>query len=160
MNQWIYLVCSWQLASTRNLNFDFDFKFQVFLSHQERKKKSFICFLGEVMAQQFCFENYWPLVCNGFFTSFSFLKWNCNESHLLQGFFKNSDWIYQMALGPLSEVSRILQEFGSHLLFWQKFNRKSYTYVSIFPVGILSEKQMAVEFLQISSLNFDQNFAQ
>ena len=30
----------------------------VFLSHQNRKSNSFVCFLGEVMARQFCFEIY------------------------------------------------------------------------------------------------------
>ena len=36
----------------------FDFKCQVFPSHQDRKTNSSVCFLGEVMAQQFCFEIY------------------------------------------------------------------------------------------------------
>ena len=33
------------------------FKFQVFLSHQDRKTNSFVCFLGEVMARQFLFQD-------------------------------------------------------------------------------------------------------
>ena len=37
------------------------FKFQVFTSRQDRKTNSFVCFLGGVMAQQLCFEIYWPL---------------------------------------------------------------------------------------------------
>ena len=36
--------------------------FQVFRSHQDRKTNSSICCLGEVTAQQSCFEIYWPLV--------------------------------------------------------------------------------------------------
>jgi hypothetical protein len=37
---------------------NFDFKFQVFSSRQDRKTNLSICFLGEVTAQQFCFEIY------------------------------------------------------------------------------------------------------
>ena len=37
-----------------NKEFVFDFKFQVFPSRQDSS-------LGEVIAQQFCFEIYWPL---------------------------------------------------------------------------------------------------
>ena len=48
------ILCTW--------NLNFDFKFQVFPSHQDRKSNSSIRFLGEVMARQFCFEIYWPLV--------------------------------------------------------------------------------------------------
>ena len=43
------------------LEFRFQFKFQVFPSHQDRKTNSFVCFLGEVTTWQFCFEIYWPL---------------------------------------------------------------------------------------------------
>ena len=32
---------------------------------EDRKIDSFVCFLGEVSAQQFCFEIYWPLVREG-----------------------------------------------------------------------------------------------
>ena len=45
--------CTW--------NLNFDFKFQVFPSRQDRKTNSFVRFLGEAIAQQFCFEIYWPL---------------------------------------------------------------------------------------------------
>ena len=48
-----------QLGNTWNLKSKF--KFQVFPSRQDRKTNSFVCFLGEVTAQQFCFEIYWPL---------------------------------------------------------------------------------------------------
>ena len=37
------------------------FKFQVFSDCQGWKTNTSICFLGEVMAQQFCFKIYWPL---------------------------------------------------------------------------------------------------
>ena len=37
------------------------FKFQVFLSRQDRKTNSSVCYLGEVMARQFRFEIYWHL---------------------------------------------------------------------------------------------------
>ena len=50
---------SWRLGNTWNLNFDF--KFQVFWGHQDRKTNSFVCFLGEVTARQFYFEIYWTL---------------------------------------------------------------------------------------------------
>ena len=53
------LFLSWRLGNTWNLNFDF--KFQVFRSHQDRKTNLSIWFLGEVTAWQFCFEIYWPL---------------------------------------------------------------------------------------------------
>ena len=33
-----------------------------FLSRQYRKTNAFVCFLGEVMARQFCFEIYRPLL--------------------------------------------------------------------------------------------------
>ena len=46
-------VHTWNLKSK--------FKFQVFPSRQDRKTNLFICFLGEVMARQFCFEIFWPL---------------------------------------------------------------------------------------------------
>ena len=49
----------YRLGNTWNLNFDF--KFQVFPSHKDRKTNSLICFLGEVMARQFCFNIYLPL---------------------------------------------------------------------------------------------------
>ena len=52
-------------GNTWNLNFDF--KFQVFPSRQDRKIDSFVCFLGEVTAWQFCFEIYWPLSGDSFF---------------------------------------------------------------------------------------------
>ena len=54
MDEFVFL--SWRLGNTWNLNFDF--KFWVFPSHQDRKTNSFVCFLGEVTAQQFCFEIY------------------------------------------------------------------------------------------------------
>ena len=44
----------------------FDFKFQVFPSRQDRKTNLSVCFLGEVMDQQFCFEIYWPLSSSHF----------------------------------------------------------------------------------------------
>ena len=31
---------------------------------QDRKTNLFVCFLGEVLARQFCFEIYWPLRCH------------------------------------------------------------------------------------------------
>ena len=52
-------LLSWRLRNTWNLNFDF--KFEVYPSHQDRKTNSTVCFLGEVMARQFFFEIYWPL---------------------------------------------------------------------------------------------------
>ena len=56
-NEFVFL--SWRLGNTWNLKSKF--KFQVFPSHQDRKTNSFVCFLGLVIAQQFCFEIYWPL---------------------------------------------------------------------------------------------------
>ena len=46
------------------------FKFQVFRSHQDRKTNSFISFLGEVTARQFCFEIYFALVKSNFLAHF------------------------------------------------------------------------------------------
>ena len=40
------------------------FKFQVFSDCQVGKTNSFVCFMGEVTARQFCFEIYWPLILN------------------------------------------------------------------------------------------------
>ena len=57
MDQFVFL--SWRLGNTWNLNFEF--KFQVIQSCQDRKPNLFVRFLGEVMAQQFCFKIYWPL---------------------------------------------------------------------------------------------------
>ena len=51
---------SWHFGNTWNLNFDF--KFEVFPGRQDRNTNSFVCFLGEVTARQFCFEICWPLV--------------------------------------------------------------------------------------------------
>ena len=59
-NESVFL--SWRLGNTWNLNFDF--KFQVLPSRQDRKTSSLVHFLGEVKARQFCFEIYWPLVTN------------------------------------------------------------------------------------------------
>ena len=42
-------------------NFKLKYKFQVFRSRQDRKTNSFVCFMGEVLTQQFCFEIYWSL---------------------------------------------------------------------------------------------------
>ena len=56
-NKFVFLY-QW-LGKTCNLNFDF--KFQVFLSCQDRNTNSSVCFLGEVTARQSCFEIYWPL---------------------------------------------------------------------------------------------------
>ena len=53
-NEWFFFS-SWQLGITGNLNFDF--KFQVLPSHQDRKTNS-----GDVTARLFCFDIYWPLV--------------------------------------------------------------------------------------------------
>ena len=53
MNEFVFL--SWWLRNTWSLNLDF--KFQVFLSHQDRKTNSFVCFLGEVTAQQIFFQD-------------------------------------------------------------------------------------------------------
>ena len=53
MNKFVFL--SWWLWNTWNLNFDF--KFQVFPSGQDRKTYSSVCFLGEFTAQQFCFQD-------------------------------------------------------------------------------------------------------
>ena len=52
MNEFVFL--SWWLRNTWSLNLDF--KFQVFLSRQDRKTNLFVCFLGEVTAQHFCFH--------------------------------------------------------------------------------------------------------
>ena len=57
MDEFVFL--SWWLGNTWNLNFDF--KFQVFPSHPDRKTNSSVYFLGEVSARQFCFKIYWPL---------------------------------------------------------------------------------------------------
>ena len=57
MNEFVFL--SWRLGNTWNLKSKF--KFQVFLSCQDRKTNSFIHYLGEVTVWQFCFEIYWPL---------------------------------------------------------------------------------------------------
>ena len=57
MNEFVFL--SWRLGNTWNLKSKFNF--QVFLSRQDRKTNSFVHFLGEVTARQFCFEIYWPL---------------------------------------------------------------------------------------------------
>ena len=46
-----------RLGNTWNLNFHF--RFQIFLSRQDRKTNLFDQFLGEVMARQFCFEISW-----------------------------------------------------------------------------------------------------
>ena len=54
-----FVFLSWRLGNTWNLNFDF--KFQIFPSRQDRKKNSFFHFLREVTVRQFCFEIYWPL---------------------------------------------------------------------------------------------------
>ena len=35
--------------------------FSILNSSQDRKTNLFVCFLGESVAQQFCFEIYWPL---------------------------------------------------------------------------------------------------
>ena len=48
------------ILTTRNL--ESKFKFQVFLSRQDRKINLSVRFLGEVTPQKFCFEIYWPLV--------------------------------------------------------------------------------------------------
>ena len=45
-----------RLGNTCNLNFDF--KFQVLPSCQDKKTNSFVRFLGEVMTRQFCFKIY------------------------------------------------------------------------------------------------------
>ena len=57
MNEFCFSILG--LGNAWNLNFDF--KFQVFLSRQDRKTNSFVRFLGEVTARQFFFEIYWPL---------------------------------------------------------------------------------------------------
>ena len=54
-----FVLLSWQLRNTLNLNFYF--KFQVFPSRQDRKTNSLVHFLGEVTAWQFCFKIYWSL---------------------------------------------------------------------------------------------------
>ena len=54
-----FVFLSWQLGNTWKLKSKF--KFQEYPSCQDRKTNSFFCFLGEVTAQQFCFEIYWPL---------------------------------------------------------------------------------------------------
>ena len=54
-----FVFVSWRLENTWNLNFDI--KFQVFLSRQDRKTNSFVWFLEDVADRQFCFEIYWPL---------------------------------------------------------------------------------------------------
>ena len=53
-NKQIYLffLC-WRPGSTWNLIFHF--KFQVFPDCKDIKTNSFVCFLGEVVGQQFCF---------------------------------------------------------------------------------------------------------
>ena len=57
MNEFVFL--SWLSRNTWKINFDF--KFQVLPDHQDRKIHSFVRFLREVSARQFCFEFYWPL---------------------------------------------------------------------------------------------------
>ena len=52
-----FMLIDWEILESMN----FDFKFQVFPSHQDRKKNRLVCFLGEVMAQQFYFDICWPL---------------------------------------------------------------------------------------------------
>ena len=69
-NQFVFL--SWRLGNIWNLNFNF--KFQVYPGHQDRKTNSFVCFLGKVIAPQFCLEIYWPL------EKFSFAFWK-NSGH-------------------------------------------------------------------------------
>ena len=44
-------------------NLNFNFKFQVFPSRQDRKTNSFVRCLGEVTDRQFFFEIYCPLLC-------------------------------------------------------------------------------------------------
>ena len=46
------------LTTWTYLNFNFDFRFQVRPGRQDRKTNSFVCFLGEVTARQFCFKIY------------------------------------------------------------------------------------------------------
>ena len=48
-----FVFRSWQLRNTCNLNFDL--KFQVFRTRQDRKTNLLVHFLGEVTAQPFCF---------------------------------------------------------------------------------------------------------
>ena len=54
-----FVFLSWQSRNTWNLKLKF--KFQVLPSRQDRKTNLSVHFLGEVTAQQFCFEIYWPL---------------------------------------------------------------------------------------------------
>jgi hypothetical protein len=52
-----------------------EFGFQVFSSCQDRKTNSFVPFLGEVMAQQFCFEIYCHLKKPQFLLSMAGANW-------------------------------------------------------------------------------------
>ena len=54
-----FVFLYWWHRNTWNLKSKF--KFQVFPCLQDRKTNSSICFFGEFMARQFCFEIYWPL---------------------------------------------------------------------------------------------------
>ena len=56
--QWI---CFSILTVRKYLKLEIEIKFQVFPDCQDRKTNSFVCFLGEITARQFCFEIYWPL---------------------------------------------------------------------------------------------------
>ena len=59
-NGWI----CFSILTTRKylkLEFQFQFKFQVFPSRQDRKTNLIGFFGGKVTARQFCFEIYWPL---------------------------------------------------------------------------------------------------
>ena len=63
INQRIFfsILTTRKYVGTWNLNFDF--KFQVFPSRQDRKTNSSVHFLGEIMAWQFFFKILWPLRC-------------------------------------------------------------------------------------------------
>ena len=54
-----YIFLSWRPRNTWNLKLKF--KFQVYLSRQDRKTNLFVHFLGEVTTRQFRFQIYWPL---------------------------------------------------------------------------------------------------
>ena len=101
-------------------NFKWKFKFQVFPSRQDRKKnRSFVCFLGEVTAQQFCFEIYWPLwtdCCESCFCALACYKYRLvRQAHykLIVPHFKLGCAKKGQSLSPLQPSKYTLVLFGT-----------------------------------------------
>ena len=98
MNKWICfsILTNWNLKSK--------FKFQVFPSRQDRKTKSFVYFLGEFTARQFCFEIFWPLreLFFEIWTDFYVLTWKKQTFNLNSFFFFFESWILCRNIGGLS----------------------------------------------------------